>query len=1145
MSDRETLDQLLLLWQHELHQGRDLSAHDLCGHRPDLLPRLAPEIERLRLACPTMSGQVAPEVSAPSNQEPRLTVSIPPGLHQSPTLDGQVTVDHLKGSTTGQMSSEAGDPSDLPSQFEILGELGRGGMGVVYKARQRSLNRLCALKMILSGSHAGEGELARFRAEAEAVARVKHPGIIQVYDFGAHQGLPYLSMELCEGGSLASKLHRNPLTPREVADLVEQIARAVEAAHVAGIVHRDLKPGNILLTLDGSPRVTDFGLAMQGEDDHWVETGVVVGTPSYMAPEQAEGKKTVGPLTDVYSLGAILYECLTGRPPFRSARKMDTLLQVIHNEPVAVRQLNGEVPADLETICHKCLQKEPAQRYPSAAAFADDLRRWSQGEPILARPSTRLECAVKWARRNPTRAGLVGTALLAVGLLVFGAVVFALYSGQQSRALVRRVAQLQQVEQLRSEAREAELAAREARTAQQEDEVERQLTNAQAVLERAQAILVSGDLDETGRQQTLVEDSLDRVRHQLEQVLQEKQERQRRQSDLRTFQARLTELEHHRDELLFLDLSRMEGDRSARGRLIRERATTALAAFQMGMGQGREGLKQYAGLFTDAAQRGRAAGQLCELLLLRADAAEKPADALKDLDEAEALLRAEQQPLVRSLVLRRAEMLERLGHTGARAARLQAERQPPVSALDHFLFAIEHYRQGRSDAADLACEEALKLQPDYFWPQYLRGVCHLQAGRWARAEAWLSACVGRRPELFWPRLQRASARIELKEYPGAAEDLKMAEKGADQPVLRYVLRLSQARLAMALDHWPQARDLLTLAVKDDAAGFHAWANLAQVQLHLGEPRRALTSLDSALRLQPLARLYQTRADVHHKLGDIEQARADLAQAAAHSRGEPTDWLARVHLEQARLAHEALDHPAALRHCVEAQSLQPSLSLAQLQRARTLLALERHAEAGAALDAYLAQGKADASTWVSRGLIHNTQREPGLAIQAFTRAIQLERTPEALAFRGWAYLQTQALQLAQADFDAALEMRPQLADALCGRAQVHVRRGKVELALRDADAAQRSGKKSPTLLCGLAAVHARAAQLVDDERGSRRSSRAAGYQNRAAELLRNAVRLVPEARRPAFWEAQVAREPSFLPLLSRPELRALAPQPSKP
>jgi WD40 repeat protein/tRNA A-37 threonylcarbamoyl transferase component Bud32 len=306
---------------------------------------------------------------------------------------------------SGAESAETRLP-DLPQVpgYEILGKLGHGGMGVVYKARHLKLNRVVALKMILAGEHASPESLERFRIEAEAVARLQHPNIVQIYEIGEQNGLPYFSLEYLEGGSLAQQLDGTPLAPRDAAELVATMADAVQAAHAEDIVHRDLKPANVLLTKDRSPKITDFGLAKRLDSAaHQTQSGAILGTPSYMAPEQAEGgsKTKVGPATDIYALGAILYELLTGRPPFRAATPLDTVLQLLQEEPVRPRMLQSKIPRDLEIICLKCLEKEPARRFQSARALSNDLERFLAGEPIRARTTRVWERAWKWCRRRP------------------------------------------------------------------------------------------------------------------------------------------------------------------------------------------------------------------------------------------------------------------------------------------------------------------------------------------------------------------------------------------------------------------------------------------------------------------------------------------------------------------------------------------------------------------------------------------------------------------------------------------------------------------------------------------------------------------------------------------------------------------------
>ena len=385
-------------------------------------------------------------------------------------IAANVTLDYY-GTIADQDDQAPDDREGLPriAGYEILSRIGWGGMGVVYKARQQGLKRLVALKMILSGAHAGASEVARFRTEAEAAARLQHPHIVQVHEIGQWQSeangapLPFLSLEYVGGGSLSRHLKGTPQSPRVAAQLLHTLAEAMQYAHDQQVVHRDLKPANILLATDerpaagggstrvesgssrsGSssslvpvagelfPKIADFGLAKQ-LDDHSGQTisGAVIGTPNYMAPEQASGKvSTIGPAADIYALGAILYELLTGRPPFVGISSLDTLDQVRHQEPVPPGRLQPKVPRDLETICLKCLRKGPEERYATAAALADDLHRYLTGQPILARPVGSVERLWRWCRRNP------GVALLTAGValtLLVGIVVSTYFAIRATR----------------------------------------------------------------------------------------------------------------------------------------------------------------------------------------------------------------------------------------------------------------------------------------------------------------------------------------------------------------------------------------------------------------------------------------------------------------------------------------------------------------------------------------------------------------------------------------------------------------------------------------------------------------------------------------------------------------------------------------
>jgi serine/threonine-protein kinase len=416
-----------------VESGRAPDRQALLAQHPELAAELAEYFEQQerfdRLVEPLRPVAAAAEATGHADA----TASLAPEGHEAgPRELGGTT--HAGLGTTAPDAGTPPPPGGTPStdgggddpprgarvryfgDYELLGVLGRGGMGVVYRARQRSLNRLVAVKMIKAGAWAGAEEVRRFRNEAEAVANLDHPGIVPIHEVGEHRRRHYFSMKLVEGPSLAERLADYAADPRKAAEVVATIARAVHHAHQRGILHRDLKPSNILLDAQGRPHVTDFGLARRIETNGELsQSGSVVGTPSYMSPEQAEGHRgSITTATDVYGLGAILYAVLTGRPPFQADSVLDILQQVREHAPDAPSCRNPGIDRDLEVICLKCLEKDPRRRYDSAAAVADDLERYLRVEPILARPISPLTRVAMWGRRKPGLAALSGALVVAL-----------------------------------------------------------------------------------------------------------------------------------------------------------------------------------------------------------------------------------------------------------------------------------------------------------------------------------------------------------------------------------------------------------------------------------------------------------------------------------------------------------------------------------------------------------------------------------------------------------------------------------------------------------------------------------------------------------------------------------------------------------
>jgi eukaryotic-like serine/threonine-protein kinase len=1037
--------------------------------------------------------------------------------------------------------------------YEILAELGRGNMGVVYKARQINLNRLVALKMVRVGAHAGRTELKRFMAEAQVVAGLQHPNFVQVYQIGVQNGLPFFSMELIEGGNLKDKLAGKPLPPRDAARLICTLAQAMGYAHRNGIVHRDLKPANILLCQAGSretrilrlrdadpravnlsmPKITDFGLAKQlQQDGGQTESGMVMGTPNYMAPEQAEGRShAVGPPADVYALGAILYELFTGHPPYNSASPAETILQIFRAEPIPPSRLQAQVPRDLETICMKCLQKDPRRRYVNAQQLADDLERYLASEPISARPASVLERSWKWMRRHPAMATLTGCAILALASLA-------------GLSLAHQIDLQARLVQARAEERRARLAEEAASARTRTAELRSQVKE---LLNAGEHAVAGGDWNTAQMQWLLARDKIGAAPElaELQPVVDRLLDQANHQVTDRDRYRKFLKL---RDEALFHASLFTGTDLASSLKKTRTAVMDGLALYGISLESGDRPALGGSVLRPD--EQAEVVAGCYELLLVLADAVAQPlpGQAEEQIEEqareALAILKraAGFGPATRAFHLRRAQYLTQSGERQlAREERERAKRLQPADVMDYFLVGNEEYRQGRLTEAIKHLEKALQLQPEHFWAQYYLGLCRLKTGRPDLATMAFTACLGRQPDFAWLYLLRGSAWAERGEFAGAEADFRDALKRPLDKAGRYgllvnrgVLHLRQGRLGEAAADFQQA---ITL----QPGLYQAHANLAQVFIKQEKLGEAIACLDRAIEREPgWAPLYRTRARLHLQRPDHAAALRDLDKAIALAGAAPAPAVADDYLDRGRLLHRAGNSTSALYDCEAALKMRPKNVPAHLLRAEILIELNRLPEALRSLDAAVAAGPADAAVFRSRAALHARLAQYPQALADYTKALELQPDAATYAARGWAFLVTDARQLALPDFERAIRLKPKLGDAYAGRGFVRVLQGKVSEGIHDADEALRHGPLSPRLVYNVARIYAQAARMTE-----KRYSESYRYQEQAVALLQKALDLVPPAERAAFWTKYVRPDTAFNPVHAHFRFRQLAARVPRP
>ncbi len=1090
--DREQrLNELIAAYLTAEDAGVSSDRAALLRLHPDLAEALAEFFrehdEIRRLAAPLLLADPLEEASGecePTLAGPTVAGPLPTGRADGGSVEGDVLPRHT-------MVRYFGD-------YELRRVLGRGGMGIVYKARQISLNRSVALKMLRAELLATEDDLRRFQNEAEAVALLDHPHIVPIYEVGEYRNQRYFTMKLIGGSSLDRRLESFAASdPRAAARLVATVAGAVHHAHQRGILHRDLKPANILLDEQGQPYVSDFGLAKRvGGTSELTFSGAIVGTPSYMAPEQASGQRgTVTTATDVYGLGAVLYALLTGRAPFAAGSVVEALQQVREQPPAAPSKHNPRVSRDLETICLKCLEKEPARRYATAEELASDLNRYLAGETIRARATPVWERGWKWARRRPAAAALAGLCLTSViGLSV---------AAERSHASAREAARRsdERVERLRREALDSLERAQQQRVRSELDEARLTLSTLLMTL-RSEPRLAGFRSD---AERTLAQTRRDLADRTARRVAEERYRRFLRGRDDALSRGAV---------LSMIGLPPGVGGTEAACR-------EALALY--GVSEDDRRAPALADPRLDPREQAEVAAGCHEVLLLLAETLARPVTAratgpdeslrraLRVLDRSAALF-----PRRQADERLRAVILEQLGDGSGKAEALRAaESITPATAADFFLSGQERLRHESPERALLDFDRALRLRPDDFQAQYFSAVCYLKLKRPAEARACLSAYLSRRADFVWVYLLRGVAYGQLDNLEAAEDDFREALRLASDVSARYGVYvnrgLTRVRLGKAAEAAADLRQAVAL-LPDQYQGHALLAWSHQVRQEFPE---ALAELNEAIRLEPaLPLLFRNRAELKRERHDLAGAIADFEQAA---RLEPPDSPNRAddHAARAALLVRSRAFGAAIEACDAAIEARPDHPSAHLLRARALLGLGRFEDAARSCDRDLERTSPTLDAFQTRGIVRARLGDYPGAVDDYSRAITRDSSREIFILRGWAYGYAGAWLLALRDFEEASRRSPQTADTRISAGYARARLGRDRDALDDAEAAIRLGPSSADEWFNLACTFS----LVAGRRGDDPEGLAV-LCDRALDSLGKALDSLPVNRRPAYWRDKV-------------------------
>jgi eukaryotic-like serine/threonine-protein kinase len=1109
-----------------------------------------------------------------SGGEPdRWTLSLPSG--------------HTQERRNNETRPGASPPPATIGRFQIQACLGEGAFGIVYRAYDPQLDRPVALKVAKPGSLDTPEKRDRFLVEAKSAANLRHPNIVPLYEIGSEGDSLFICSALIEGRTLECWMQEEggQFPPEEAVRITRRLAEALAYAHSVGIIHRDVKPQNVLVDARNEPHLTDFGLAARQTpgEERSSRDRFVLGTPAYMAPEQAEGASEEA--SDQYSLGCSLYEMLAGVTPFAGGPIQQIYLHKSEPAP-PLRRARRDISRDIEAICRKTLEKNPRARYADCGELAEDLRRYAAGEPTKARPPGRLERVAKWAKRSPFQAA---TALTVAGLIV--AVFAVIYSQKEAAAKDARIQGNELAELRRSDGVRAALTDLYQLCRTAADEAKRLgASEGKALPKWAE---VERDASSAVR---LVENEPDRDKLALLPLIRELREEARLQlADARSrAEARASfpalQLLHGEAVLFGSEYSGLDANQNADR--TRDAVKRGLELFRVTPDN--DGPPVVDRDYFNDRERSLIADRCCELLLLDVERLARPIpgehidvlkarlrEAVKRIDRSERLFDPSAPTRIGQEF--RARCLKVLGdQEGSEAAKKSAAGIEPRLAADQVLLALDRYRKGDFTEAIGMLSAALREQPDHFGADYLLAVCRLRKGQYPEAREGLSRCLEKQPKLVWPKLLRAYAAIEMRRFDEAEADLDAVAKNPPDGMAAYVARVNRGVLDINRRRFDAAIDNLKAAIKEKPGASSAHLNLAVTYLKRGEilvpavalhgggaflaaeagsaasRKDALNALDEGVRnCPPNVRIFHERGRVRLTLGDFTGAQEDFRRAVELAVDQNSgSTLADDLIELGRLMVRDGQHPEAIRAFRTALIVRPDRAVAHRLLAQPLLAIGKTKEAGEALDQYLqtvpltpgiaptpeqkktlaeiyqARGQVfedEARAYRTRGVLHLSRNSLRPAIDSYTHSLNYVPDAETYCFRGWAYLLVNAPELAESDFEDALQLNPRSANALLGRANARVKVGKLKEAVRDADEGVKLAENDVRHLYNAARVYAQAVPTMKKNTPFAKGVEGAFHatcERKAVELLRQALERTPVTERPNFWQSYIEKDSAF-------------------